>query len=468
VRSNVRLSGRLNALQDFTLNDLELFEPVGHLELHNVRFKTTESRIEYSSINGSVMLGRHFWLDGVSLRINENQVHLNGELRNILPYLNGRQEPVLLKATLQSPKFDLNRLIPEDKNAATGSGNHTILRFPEHILANIEFEADRFAFRKFSAEGFKGILLYEPGTLYLDSLTFRSMKGVVKGHGVARKKSADLFDMQVYSELREIDITDLFQSFNNFGQQFIIDDNLKGQLSGDVYFFSDWTSGLKIQKNSIIADAHLLIENGELVGFEPIQSLSKYLAVKELENIQFSTLENEIFINEQVVTIPLMDIASSAFTITASGTHRFNNQFEYKLKVLLSDILATKARRAKKEISEFGIIEDDGLGRTSLFFKVTGVPGDVNVAYDQQAMVQSVRSQIKNEGQNLRNILREEFGRNAQDTVSGPDIPEKKKFRIRWDEAESEKTDTARTGKKKKFNISWEESAADTSKKGKK
>ena len=467
VRSNIRLSGRLKALKNISLKDLELFEPVGHLELQDVQFKTMESSIEYASINGSVMLGNHFWLDGISLYINDNQVFITGELRNMLPYLNGRREPVLLKATVRSPHFDLSRLIPENKNASSEPTDKTIIRFPEHILANIQVEADRFQFRKFNSEQFSGIFLYEPGTLYLDSLSFRSMKGLVQGHGVAQRKTSELFDMQVYADLQDIDITELFFSFNNFGQKFIVDDNLKGQLTGDVYFYSDWSSGLKVQKNSIIADAHLHIENGELLGFEPIQSLSKYLAVKELENIQFSTLENEIFINEQVVTIPVMDIASSAFTITASGTHHFDNQFEYNLKVLLSDILATKARRTRRENSEFGIIEDDGLGRTSLYFKVSGMPGNVDVTYDENAMLQSVKNQLKNEGQSLRKILSEEFGRDNQDTVARN--PENKKFLIRWDEADSSHIDTIRKTNNKKFNISWEEeTAVDTSKSKKK
>ena len=64
-------------------------------------------------------------------------------------------------------------------------------------------------------------------------------------------------------------------------------------------------------------------------------------------------MKNEIYISDRMVTIPEMAIHSSAFNISVSGQQTFDNVFEYRLNVLLSEVLFNKARKRKKEIDEF-------------------------------------------------------------------------------------------------------------------
>ncbi len=457
IHTNVRLSGRLKDLKGATFKDLEIFDPVGHIELHDVFLKTGKSPVLYSSISGSIMLGKHLWLDNVALNINDNPVSISGEVRNVLSFINGKKEPLLLKASLHSPSFDLNLLLPERADTAVQKINRKIVRFPENIVANIDVHIQEFKFFKFEAENFQGLLFYEPGFLFLDSLSFISMQGNVSGNGIALKQTAGLMETRVYAKLDRIDITDLFYSFNDFGQQFISRNNIKGRLSGDVHFYSEWTPDLKIIKKSIITDAAITIENGHLIQFEPIQSLSRYIAVSELGNIRFSTLENEILIKDEMITIPQMDIESSAFNITASGTHHFNNRFHYKIKVLLSEILATRAKKAKKENTEFGIVEDNGPGGISLFLKIDGETGKTDVSYDQKEMIRSTKEHLKMEAQTIGKIIINEFRTSGKDSAGWQPVRKKKKFFVKWEEADSITADTVKMFGQKNFNIIPEE-----------
>ncbi len=86
-----------------------------------------------------------------------------------------------------------------------------------------------------------------------------------------------------------------------------------------------------------------------------------------------------------------MEILSSAADFSVSGKHSFDNNYEYHIKVYLSEILSGKYRKSKKLNSEFGTIEDDGLGRTSLFLKITGKDDNIKVAYDIKAAGSNIR-----------------------------------------------------------------------------
>jgi len=126
----------------------------------------------------------------------------------------------------------------------------------------------------------------------------------------------------------------LFYSFNSFGQTFLPEKNIKGDISGDIFFSASLSEKLDIDKKSIIAESNILIQNGALINYEPLKRLSRFIDVKELEQITFSALQNQITIKDEKVIIPKMDIISSAINISISGTHNFNNTFEYRFRAL--------------------------------------------------------------------------------------------------------------------------------------
>jgi hypothetical protein len=158
---------------------------------------------------------------------------------------------------------------------------------------------------------------------------------------------------------------------------------MQGKLDGTVSFYSEWDANNNLMPEKISALGNISISNGELIDFEPMMQLSKYCDAKELEHVRFSTLKNIINIKNSIVTIPEMTINSSAFNIIASGTHSFENKFDYRLKVLLSEVLFNRARSKRKEINEFSIkrnIED----RFTIPLVFTGTPDNYDVHLDRQ------------------------------------------------------------------------------------
>jgi hypothetical protein len=144
------------------------------------------------------------------------------------------------------------------------------------------------------------------------------------------------------------------------------------------------------------------------------------------------------------MSIPQMDIKSSAADFTVSGRHDFDNNYEYHVKTYLSELLSRKARKGKRSNTEFGSVEEDGLGRTSLFLKISGKGDNAKVTYDLKAVSGNIRQNLKNEKSVIRSILKEEYGLFKSDTTLKPQQVKKPKVRIEWSE-----TDTARIQKVK-------------------
>jgi hypothetical protein len=263
------------------------------------------------------------------------------------------------------------------------------------------------------------------------------------------------------SRLNEINIQKLFRSFNNFGQNFISNQNLKGSLTGEVFFSSEWNDRLKIDKKTVLSENDITLTNGELIDFEPMSGLSKFIDVQELRHIKFSTLKNQITIKDEKVFIPQMDIESSAINIAASGIHGFSNDFSYRLKVLLSDVISGRLKRSVRRHSEYENIEDDGLGRTTLFLLIEGNPDDYKVKYDRKAAREELKQNIQQERTTLKKIFREEFGWGNTDTTGekSNEGSASESFEIKWEEEQEKTTGENETinHSEQKFIIEFEE-----------
>ena len=118
--------------------------------------------------------------------------------------------------------------------------------------------------------------------------------------------------------------------------------------------------------------------------FKPLESLSNYVSLEDLKEVKFSTLENTIEIDNKVITIPTMEIKSSALSVFISGTHTFEQEINYRIKLLLSELMSTKFRKKNTQIkkTEFGEVEENGKIFNTVYFKMTGNADDPNISFD--------------------------------------------------------------------------------------
>jgi hypothetical protein len=227
--------------------------------------------------------------------------------------------------------------------------------------------------------------------------------------------------------LKKVDIAQVFYECEDFGQDVLKKENIQGKLDADVQLNSIVSSGLMIDLDRLYARANIVVNEGALLNFAPLNNLSRFISLDELRNVRFSTLKNQIEIQNRNVIIPRMDIVSNALNIGVSGTHTFDNEVDYHFELYLSDLLAKKARKSKKENEEFGVIEEDGLGKTRLFISMKGPVNKPSISYDSKGMQQKFREDLKTEKKLMKQIFKEEFGLFKKDTSLTPIIKDQTK-----------------------------------------
>lgn len=458
LNAGIVLNAGFKNASGFKRENIRSFSIAGNADLSNARLKLKNSNYLYNEINSRIILGNDFQFERLSLKIDENDFSIQGRLYDAVPYLLRQNKTLNLKAELHSQNIDLSKYFETDPKKSSTDKYDSRMLFPADLTAELNVNIRNFKLKKFNATNAIARVNYKPGMYTLNSAAFETMQGKVSGNGAFLLDYNKNLIVKGQTSLKKIDIKQMFYVFENFGQSILRDNHLKGTLSGDILVSCEWDSRMNLKKNTVLVESNIEIANGELINFEPLMGLSKFIALSELRDIRFSNLKNQIFIRHQQIIIPQMDIHSSAFNISGSGVHDFDNHYTYRINVLLSEVLARKAKQNKRENSEFGIIEDDGLGKTKIPLLIVGFNDDYKISYDTKGLKEIIKESMQDQKKELRSIFKEEFGLFKKDSTVKSTKSSSSRFQVEWDEeAAPEKKPPVTPAKKKKKTFEEEE-----------
>ncbi|MFM7767247.1 MAG: AsmA-like C-terminal region-containing protein [Bacteroidota bacterium] len=405
------LSGKVSADINFNgiANEKSTYKSNGTLSFNDATINIKDSPIDFNSLNGSLHLrGNDMVLERLQGTVGESDFSFTGSFNNLVGYFLLEDQRIDVDAKLQSVNVDLDQLL----SGNTADDDSFKLEITDKHRFALEVDIAKLNFRKFNSANINGSLIVQESKVSSSGLSFKACGGDIQLSGTIDGSSSEVIAVSCVSIIRNVDITSLFQQMGNFGQEILTDKNLKGRISANVDFQSKWDKSLNLDDRSVIAQSDISIENGELIRFKPMLALSKYLKGSDLETIRFSNLTNTIEIRDRKIIIPVMDIRSSALDLTASGTHTFDNMVDYKLGLYLSQILG---RKVKQMNTEFGTIEDDGLGRPRIYLSMKGPASDPKFTWDRKGTEQKISDEIRKERNTIRDLLKKEFG-NSKNT----------------------------------------------------
>lgn len=441
--ANLKLKMQADAgsLKAFDQGGYDRIKANGYIKVENGGFKIQGDTLNYTGFNGELQFQDNLVkVEKLQGMLGKTDFKLKGSLRNLFAWMFGENESIGIDAVVESRSVFLDELF-ERKSKASGNNETYKFKISPRLNLNVRAKVNQLKFRRFSASAISGLFNVSNSQLSAQQLNFNTMKGGVQMNGKVISNKSEQLLMSCKAKLTRVDINRLFYECENFGQDVVKDENIRGLVDANIDFEAIATSTLNIDPNLVYSKTELTINQGQLIKFEPLEALSKFISLDELMNVKFSQLKNTIEIRNSKIIIPQMDIASSAISISASGIHSFDNNIEYHLKLLLSDILARKAKKARKDIEEFGVVEDDGLGRTSLFIAMKGPVSNPEISYDSQGARAKIKNDIVNEKQTMKQLLKEEFGLFKKDSTLEKKQTDKKKQNkviISFDEEDEE------------------------------
>lgn len=449
------LNGNLTQLNDFLSEDTRFsqgtfyaeaelvlpFNELGKMDLstwkktdNSIYFKIDEGEIELAdnhtvqNLTAEAALGSNdLYTQKLHFNYDQFNIDYQGKFLNLISFLNDSNEVLMVDGNLISPFLKLEDLFALSNQEESGSSSRKIQLYLNCNVAEMTYKSLQMKEVSF-------YLRSNGANTTLERIQLNSLGGKAKGN-LAIHFSENGSRLESEAEFEGLDIHELFDGLENFGQEMITADNLYGKASGFMNMKIEFDDKGEIDSKSLVLNGFIDIQEGKLLNYEPLYELSKYIELDELKEIKFKRLQNQIRIANEEIFIPRFTIQSSAINLEMEGTHTFNNDVDYKISLLLSQILGKKAKKPKD--TEFGYVEDDGLGRSQLFLRMTGNISDPDIRYDQQQLGKHWKKEAQEEKREIKSILKKEFGLFKGDsTIKDPSSTKKEGplFEIEWDE----------------------------------
>ncbi len=406
MRNNIAISGTIIKDLEKDNNILDNLKIWGDLSIDKLGIFFENYKIPYATITGDIRMDKSFSLqfDSLKVKSGHSDISISGKLSHFLK----KDGIPTFRGNVFSDYFLADDFITPSTSTTTRSRN---VNFPDSVIVEGSLTMKEFTFGKFITSNVKGNILYRNKKLTLNPYSMDGFEGSLRGELSISQNPAGNVKMTTNGTLNHLNIKKLFDGCNNFSQDIINTEHLGGKISGNVSFSSVWTNKLELIPSELINQSNIVIIDGELINYQPLMGLSRFIDVEELSHIKFEKLVTGISIHNEKVFLDQTTIASSAITFDGSGVHGFDNKYEYRLQLGLSDILWRKAKKKRNKITEFGYVVDDGVGHTVLPLVLSGKGTSFDVKYDRKTARKSFRKKLSEEKKELKELF------NSKDTA---------------------------------------------------
>ncbi len=436
-------------------NGLSVNEFSGKTDFNNVSLKLIGRKYSLANLTGDFNFNRFTSTGTFKGDYGSSDFSISTQVKNMMEYMISDKQ-LLVNMYLQSNQVnidELTQLVTEDVSTNSEEIIDTVVQLPKKVVTNLSASVGTIQYGKHELKQFKGNLVIASKSIASNNISFIANKGIYALSGRVIKRADESFGLTADAVCGHIDINDFFTRFDNFGQEILQAKHLKGEADAIINIKGDLTSAMTLNTKSLLVTTDFTISKGELINFEMFDEMAAYIRgnkiaksivkvdmlSEKLKHVRFDEMTNQLIVKNERIILPDMIIKSSAMDIGVYGGQTFAGAINYGVNFRLRDVLT------KDKTSEFGYIKDDGTG-TRMFISVEGTTDEPVFRLDQAAKRRYAQKKKVEERNNLKSILKKEFGFFKKDTA-----------------VKTNPTNTNQNNNTPQFQVEWEEDEGETS-----
>ncbi|MBC7694594.1 MAG: hypothetical protein H7141_04020 [Burkholderiales bacterium] len=382
---DVAYSGPVNKL-----NEIEFLDKPMNLhakvKFNNVCYKEKKKPYVYCVNGKATVLNSFLKFDDLSLKMDGGNLKLKGSVDNFTKYSLGLVNGFKAVLSAKTDHFDLTGYLKKSAQAMSSeekdqskiekdAANAKIEKNATDLNeSNFEFdvslEAKKLVVRKVEAREANINLNYKDKLLDI-----RSLNAITCNGNIFLKGSVyDLRKINASVTTENINVNQLFDQFENFGQKAIESNNLQGKVSLDAKIKMDLDDKMEVIGNSISGQINFNIKDGHLLDYEPLQKISTFIfRNRDFKDISFTELHETLYIEGFKMDIKEMEIASNVLNLYMSGVYHFKENSNINILIPWSNL----KKRGKNYIPvNSGKSAEDSKG---LKLNYSGYPGKLKL-----------------------------------------------------------------------------------------
>jgi hypothetical protein len=304
--------------------------------------------VEMKNVNGKLLIrNSNVFIENLQTVVFGQRIVMNGEAQNLLTLINTQPDKANIDWRIYSPSLDLSaftyllrprKKLVEKNQKQLAAAASKIDRLLEEGKLHVILNAKKLIYKKFDASNAEVDVTLLQDRYLINNVSMNHAGGNMNLSGSLINQRGNHY-AQVKVNMKNVDVSTVFRSFDNFGQDGITSQSLEGKLNAkaDAGMLLDGTG--KIIPSTLVSVVDFSLKEGALNNYEPVKKLQRFVFKnRDFDNIRFAELKNRLEIRNQEVKINRMEVQSSVMTMYVEGIYGQNGTTDMSIQVPLSNL----------------------------------------------------------------------------------------------------------------------------------
>jgi hypothetical protein len=302
-------------------------------------------------------------LRNIRLQSGHSVITMDGRAKNFMNLYYTAPEKMLLTWEVRGKQLYLGEFLGLLEGGAkkstkskhrSNSGNaiDQLSNVLEKGTAAMHLDVNKVYYNKFLATDVHADLLTSEDAVMIKNVGLKHAGGFLKMNG-SIQRGQDLNKLKLNTVISHVNVNEFFKAFDNFGLSDFTADNLRGILSAKTAITAGVTDDGKLVKRSINGNLDINLQQGQLLNFKPLYSISKFVPRRDLKDIRVRELNAHFDVNGDMFKVYPLKFSSSAINMDVSGVYGISKGTDLAIDVPLrnpkNDIAITDEAKLEKK-----------------------------------------------------------------------------------------------------------------------
>jgi len=361
----------------------------GNLSFQDAKIYYVPRKISLTNCSGRLeFVDQDLYVRSLKAESGSTNLVMNGNIKNLLTMIEENPEKIILNWNISSPNLNLvdftSFLQKRTVAVQNVSARRKFIKLTNQLdkmlkdcSVELQLNANRLKYKKFDATNIAANLKLTDRLIALRNVMVSHAGGSLALNGALREE--DVYNsINLNTDMKNVNIQQIFTSFNNFGQDGIMDKNLRGNLTAKVTLVAAITDKAEVLENSLKGTIIISLKDGRLINFEPVQKISETaFKNRDFSDIKFAELKDQLDVDGSRIKVNRMEIQSTVLTMFVEGIYDVKKGTDLSIQIPLSNL---KKKDEDQELVNKGVESKTGV---SLWLRAkTGDQGKAKISWD--------------------------------------------------------------------------------------
>lgn len=341
MEAGTKLSGLLNAdvfvkgnVKDIEAQKFQQFSAGGNVDLNNflysskdyptgVAINTLQTSFTPAKVDIKTLTGKYL----------STSFQGNGQINNLLNYAL-QNKPLNAVFNVAADNVDLNDWMGTSPDTTTKGSAAAPFAVPANLNVLVNSKVDKVHYDKLDITNLSGALKINDETVSIAEVSGNALDGSIKVNGTySTKESKTKPDISLIYNVDKVDVQKTFTAFNTVQKLMPISKFIAGKLTSSLTMHGKLGENMMPDLRSLTGNGNVLLIEGLLSKFPPLDKIASTLNIKELEAISLKDIKNSIEFNNGQVLIKPFTVKVKDIEMQIGGLQGFDQSLDYVINM---------------------------------------------------------------------------------------------------------------------------------------